>query len=106
MKAIDVSKTVAIDAGMKLVEKAAKIVTISKSQVANIIVPPEEITKKVNEAITKYVDASAINLNKLIDGSSINRPNASNAIAIQDLVKRLTGSGLKVTYIFFHLLLK
>ena len=29
---------------------------------------------------------SAINLNKLIDGSSVNRSNASNAIAIQDLV--------------------
>ena len=47
--------------------------------------PPDEITKKVNEVIAKYVDASAINLNKLIDGSSVNRPNASNAIAIQDL---------------------
>ena len=68
------------------------------------MVPPEEITKKVNEVIAKYVDTSGINLNKLIDGSSINRPNASNAIAIQDLVKRLNGSGLKVTYIFFLLL--
>ena len=56
----------------------------------------KKITKKVNEVIAKYVDTSAINLNKLIDGSSINRPNASNAIAIQDLVKRLSGSGLKV----------
>ena len=52
------------------------------------------------------MDTSAINLNKLIDGSSVNRPNGSNAIAIQDLVKRLNGSGLKVTYIFFLLLLK
>ena len=65
------------------------------------MVPPEEITKKVKEVIAKYVDASAINLNKLIDGSSINRPNASNAIAIHDLVKWLNGSGLKVRYIFF-----
>ena len=64
---------------------------------ANVIVPPEEITKKVNEVIAKYDDTSAINLNKLIDGSSVNRPKASNAIAIQDLVKRLNGSGLKVT---------
>ena len=64
---------------------------------ANVIVPPKEITKKVNEVIAKYVDTSAINLNKLIDGSSINRPNASNEIAIQDLVKRLNGSGLNVT---------
>ena len=97
MKAIDVGKTVAIDDGKKLVEKAAIRLSTPKSQVANFIVPPEEITKKVNEVIAKYVDTSAINLNKLIDGSSINRPNASNTIASQDLVKWLNGSGLKVT---------
>ena len=61
------------------------------------MVPLEQITKKVDEVIVKYVDTIAINLNKLIDGSSINRPKASNAIAIQDLVKRLNGSGLNVT---------
>ena len=106
MKAIDVGKTFAIDAGKKLVEKAAKRLTTPKSQVANVMIQPEEITKKVNEVIAKYVDTSVINLNKLIGGSSVNRPNASNAIATQDLVKRLNGSGLKVTYIFFLLLLK
>ena len=62
------------------------------------MVPPEEITKKVNEVIAKYADTSAININKLIDGSSVNRPNASNAIAIQVLVSRINGSGLKFTY--------
>ena len=93
MKAIDVGKTVAIDAGKKLVEKAAKKFTTPKSQVANVMVPPEEITKKVNEVIAKYVDTGAINLNKLIDEPSVNRPNASNAIAIQDLVRRINGSG-------------
>ena len=97
MKAIDVGKTVAIDAGKKLVEKAAKKLSVPKSQVANVMVPPEYITKKVNEVIAKYVETSAIKLNKLIDGSSVNRLTASNAIAIQDLVKRLNGSGLKVT---------
>ena len=97
MKAIDVGKTVAIDAGKKLIEKAAKRLTTLKLQVANVMVSPEEITKKVNEVIAKYVDTSAINLSKLIDGPNINRPNASNAIAIQDLVIRLNGSGLKVT---------
>ena len=66
-------------------------------QIANVLVPPEEITKKVNEVIAKYVDTSAINLNKLIDGSSIKRQNASNAIAIQNLVRSINGSGLKVT---------
>ena len=89
MKVIDVGKTVVIDAGKKLVEKNAKRLNTAKSQVANFIGPPEEITKKVNEVIAKYVDTSTISLNKLIDGSSINRSNASNAIAIQDLVKRL-----------------
>ena len=70
MKDIDVGKTAAIDAGKKLVEKAAKWLTTHKSQVVNVIVPPEEITKKVNEVIAKYT--SAINHNKLIDGSSVN----------------------------------
>ena len=63
MKAIDVGKTVAIDAGKKLVKTAARKLSTSKSQVANVKAPPEEITKKVNEVIAKYVDASAINLN-------------------------------------------
>ena len=45
MKAIDVGKTVVIDAGKKLVEKAAKRLTTSKPQMANVIVPPEEIIK-------------------------------------------------------------
>ena len=57
----------------------------------------KKLLKKVNDVIEKYVDTSAINLNKLIDGSSFNHPNASNAIAIQDLAKRLNGSGLEVT---------
>ena len=33
------------------------------------MVPPEEITEKVNEVIAKYADTSAININKLIDAS-------------------------------------
>ena len=63
IKAIEVGKTDAIDAGKKLVEKAAKRLSAPKSQVANVMVPPEDITKKVNEVIAKYVDTSAINLN-------------------------------------------
>ena len=61
------------------------------------MVPSEEITKKVNEVIAKYVDTSGIHLNKLKDGSSVNRPTASNPIVIQNLVKRINGSGFKVT---------
>ena len=105
MKAIDMCTTVAIDAGKKLVEKAAKRLTTLKSQVANVLVPqianvlvpPEEIIKEVNDVIAKYDNTSEINLNKLIDGSSIKRPNPAKAIAIQDLVKQINGSGLKIT---------
>ena len=105
MKAIDVGKTGAIDAGKKLVEKAAKRLTTPKSQVANVVfsqianvlVPPEEIIKKVNDVIAKYDNTSAINLNKLTDGSSIKRSNPVKAIAIQDFVKQKNGSGLKIT---------
>ena len=90
MKAIDVGKTVVIDAGKKLVEKVAKrLTTLKPLMVANVIVPLEEINKIVREVIAKYVDTSAIDLNKLIDGSSVNCSNASNEIAIQDLVRRI-----------------
>ena len=78
----------AIDAGKKLVEKAVKKLSKPKSQVANVMVSPEENTKQVNEVIAECVGTSAIDLNILIDGSSVNRPNASRAIAIQNLVKR------------------
>ena len=97
MKAIDVGKIVAIDAGKKLVEKAAKKLTTRKSLWLMLRFHQKKLLKKVNEVIAKYVDASAINLNKLIDGSSVNRQTASNAITILDFVKRLNGSGLKVT---------
>ena len=39
-------KTVAIDAGKKLIENSAKKLTTAKSQVPNFVVAPEEITKK------------------------------------------------------------
>ena len=45
MKAIDVGRTVAVGAGKKLVEKDAKKLTTAKSQVANVMLSPEEITK-------------------------------------------------------------
>ena len=48
IKAIEVGKTVAINAGKKLDEKAVKRLSPTKSQLVNVMVPPEEITKKVN----------------------------------------------------------
>ena len=89
MKAIDVGKTVAIDVDNILVEKAAKNYPHQNYKWLMLWFYQKKLLKKVNEVIAKYVDTSAINLNILIDGSSVNRSNTSNAIAIQDLVKRL-----------------
>ena len=61
------------------------------------MVSSKEITQKVREVRPKYVDTSAINLNKRIDGSTVSRPTTSSAITIQALVERLNGSGLKWT---------
>ena len=44
MKAFDLDNSVAIDTGKKLVEKAAKKLSIPNQQVANVMVPAEEIT--------------------------------------------------------------
>ena len=64
-------------------------------QIANVLVPPEEIIKKVNDVIAKYDNRSAINLKKLTYGSRIKRSNPAKAIAFQDLVKQINGPGLK-----------
>ena len=94
MKAINVGKTVAIDAGKKLIEKTAKKLLTIKSQeiitkYANVTVRPEQVVKNVKDALANYVDTDAINLNKLIDRSSLRHLTASkaNAIAIQEKVK-------------------
>ena len=68
MKAIDVGKkSVAIDAGEKLVEKAAKNYPHQNHKWLISWFQPEEITKKLNEVIAKFVYTNAINFNKLID---------------------------------------
>ena len=91
--AIDVGKEVgkktAIDVGTKLVKK----VLTPKAQKA-----PGAVATKVQNILNKYVPQVAQttqvpvrqNINSLIDGSG------NNAIAIQDLVRKLHGSGLKI----------
>ena len=85
--AIDVGKEVgkktAIDVGTKLVKK----VLTPKA-------PGHSVATKVQNILNKYVPQVAQtpvrqNINSLIDGSG------NNAIAIQDLVRKLHGSGLK-----------
>ena len=46
MKAIDVGKTISVWCWYEIRWNAAKRLSTSKSQAANVMVPPEEITKK------------------------------------------------------------
>ncbi len=77
----EVGKNTAIDVGTRLVKKA--------------LTPkaPDAVATKVQNILNKYVAPNLPvrqNINSLIDGSG------NNAIAIQDLVRKLHGSGLKI----------
>ncbi len=82
----EVGKKTAIDVGTKLVKK----VITPKSQKALQSLPPDAVATKVQNILNKYVAPVRQNINSLIDGSG------NNAIAIQDLVRKLHGSGLKI----------
>jgi hypothetical protein len=84
-KAIDVGKTVAIDAGKRLVDK---ILTPRREEVITQRTK-DTLAKLISEAEASKNDVARTNINKMLAGSG------SNAIAIQDLVKRL-GAGMKV----------
>ena len=91
--AIDVGKEVgkrtAVDVGTRLVKKALT----PKVQKAPAV--SQRFTARVQDILNKYVEPQAPvrqNINSLIDGSG------NNAVAIQDLVRRLhRGDGLKTT---------
>ena len=95
--AIDVGKEVgkktAIDVGTKLMKKVLTQKALQKAPGHSVPLAPAVATK-VQNILNKYVPQVAQtpvrqNINSLIDGSG------NNAIAIQDLVRKLHGSGLK-----------
>ena len=86
----EVGKKTAIDVGTKLVKK----VLTQKAPGAVVQRLAPAVATKVQNILNKYVPQVAQtpvrqNINSLIDGSG------NNAIAIQDLVRKLHGSGLK-----------
>jgi len=102
---LDVGKTAgkeaAIVAGKKLAEKGMDKILAPKSQTAlqaPLQASLQALTPESQAIIDKYsvmhpqteLHVKTQNVNSLIDGSG-----RANAIAIQDLVKRLNGSGLK-----------
>ena len=97
--AIDVGKEVgkktAIDVGTKLVKKVLTQKALQKAPGAVVQRLAPTIATKVQNILNKYVPQVAQtpvrqNINSRIDGSG------NNAIAIQDLVRKLHGSGLKI----------
>ena len=97
--AIDVGKEVgkktAIDVGTKLVKKVLTQKALQKAPGAVVQRLAPAVATKVQNILNKYVPQVAQtpvrqNINSLIDGSG------NNAIAIQDLVRKLHGSGLKI----------
>lgn len=85
-KAVDVGKNVALDTGKKLIEKG--VTKVQKH--TGVKMPSDVVIKKGQTILDKYLNKGAQNINSLIDGSGV------QAIAIQDLIKKLNGSGLKV----------
>ena len=101
--ALDIGKNVALDVGKKITQKvltpaarATKSLRPYEPRAPKVLKPTAlrpksqaELTKKSKTILSKYTTPT-IPINTLIDGSG------TQAIAIQDLVKKLNGSGLKM----------
>lgn len=82
-----------------MVDKAATKLLTPKNQevftqLTGLQPQPAVITQKTKDTLTRLIDERTTNINNLLAGSGIAKPGingygASNAIAIQDLVKRL-----------------
>ena len=98
--AIDVGKEVgkrtAVDVGTRLVKKALtpKVHVVQKAPAVSQRAFATRVQNILNKYVTPQVPQAPVrqNINSLIDGSG------NNAVAIQDLVRRLhRGDGLKTT---------
>ena len=105
--AIEAGKSAAAQIGMKAIESAkdvavAKVKQLIDNRTARALIPEvgepsPVITQKTKDILARLVntDSAAMgvtNLNKLLAGSGVS---SGRAIAIQDLVRRLNGSGMK-----------
>ena len=93
--AVEVGKTTAIDAGKKLIDKASEKIFTPNNQktitkFTGLEAQPKIITQKTKDILDRIVNKGATNINNILAGSG-----TSNAIAIQDLVRKLNGAGMK-----------
>lgn len=93
-KAIDVGKDVAIAKAKALIEGYAPTPALTTKNQERIKQPA--ITQKSKDTLAAIINMGAseatTNINRMLAGSGVN----ANAISIQDLVKRLNGSGLRL----------
>ena len=93
-KAIDVGKDVAIAKAKALIEGYAPTPAPTTKNQERIKQPA--ITQKSKDALAAIINMGTneptTNINRMLAGSGVN----ANAISIQDLVKRLNGSGLRL----------
>ena len=99
LKAIDVGKDVAIAKAKALIDRAAPKALTPKNQETirqptGLTPNTPVITQKSKDALESLINMGATtNINKLLAGSGVAR---ADAISIQDSVKRLNGSGLRL----------
>ena len=87
------AKQIASTVGKKAVEVGAqRLAAAAVTKMFTPKSPPDVVAKKAQSILSKYINTGAQNINSLIDGSGVQQ----NAIVIQDLVRRLNGSGLKM----------
>jgi len=77
---VDIGKKAAVEAGKKAIDVGKAVAIAASKRLVEKVLSP-----KSQQIINKYTQPQ--NINNLIDGS---------AIAIQDLVKKLNGSGMKI----------
>ena len=88
------AKKLLIDAGKRLIDKAA-------AKIMKPTAPTTVLTQESKDVLTRLINAGARldnnNINKVMMGYGVNPPvTTKSAIRIQDLVRRLNGGGLKV----------
>lgn len=91
LQAIDVGKDLAIAKAKQLVDERPAAATNQRSSVVTSV--PGTITEQSRQVLTDLINSATVhtttNINKILAGSG-------NAVRIQDLVRKLNGSGLKI----------
>ena len=100
LKAIDVGKDLAIAKAKTLIDRAAPTLISTAPSKPPVRSAAQALTQKSKDALAAIINMgdneATTNINRLLAGSGVSNVRAANAISIQDLVKKLNGSGLRL----------